>query len=74
MALGYGLRLDFEFFVVRFDLGIPFTNPALPEGSRWIFQSRQPYLDGINTLSTEQRKKLSAPFGPRLNIGIGFPF
>jgi hypothetical protein len=74
MALGYGLRLDFEFFVVRFDLGIPFTNPALPEGSRWIFQSRQPYLDGINTLSAEQRKKLIAPFGPRLNIGIGFPF
>jgi len=74
MALGYGLRLDFEFFVVRFDLGIPFTNPALPEGSRWIFQSRQPYLDGIHTLSEEQQKKLSAPFGPRLNIGIGFPF
>lgn len=74
MALGYGLRLDFDFFVVRFDLGIPFTNPALPEGARWIFQSRQPYYDGINTLSDEQRKKISAPFSPRLNIGIGFPF
>lgn len=74
LALGYGLRLDFEFFIVRFDLGIPFTNPGLPEGARWIFQSRQPYIDGINTLSEEQRKKISAPFSPRLNIGIGFPF
>ncbi|HLP56124.1 MAG TPA: BamA/TamA family outer membrane protein [Fluviicola sp.] len=74
LALGYGLRLDFEFFIVRCDLGIPFTNPALPQGARWIFQSRQPYIDEINTLTEEQRKKISAPFSPRLNIGIGFPF
>lgn len=74
LAVGYGLRLDFDFFVVRFDLGIPFTNPALPEGARWIFQSRQPYLDDIMKLTEEQRKKISAPFSPRLNIGIGFPF
>src|SRR3989344_136197 len=74
MALGYGLRFDFEFFILRCDIGVPFTNPALPEGARWIFQSRQPYYDGINTLTDEQRKKISAPFGPRFNIGIGFPF
>jgi len=74
LAVGYGLRIDFDFFVVRFDLGFPLTNPGLSEGSRWIFQSRKTYLDEISTLSDEQRGKISAPFQPRLNIGIGFPF
>lgn len=74
MSVGYGVRVDFDFFVVRFDLGIPLTNPALPSGSRWIFQSRAPYLAEIATLTQEQRDKLYGPFKPRLNIGIGFPF
>lgn len=74
LTFGYGIRIDFEFFIVRADLGIPFTNPALPRGARWIFQSRDPYILEINTLSQKERDKLSGPFRPRLNIGIGFPF
>ncbi len=74
LAVGYGLRLDFDFFVVRFDLGFPLTNPALSEGSRWVFQTRKHYLEEINQLSDLQKGKLSAPFQPKLNIGIGFPF
>jgi outer membrane protein insertion porin family len=74
LTFGYGIRIDFEFFIVRADLGIPFTNPALPYGARWIFQKREPYLEQINDLSEEERKKIPGPFRPRLNIGIGFPF
>jgi hypothetical protein len=74
VAAGYGLRLDFDFFVIRFDVGVPLTNPALPQGARWIFQSRSPYLTEITTLTAKQREKLAAPFAPHLNIGIGFPF
>lgn len=74
LAVGYGLRVDFEFFIIRADLGIPFTNPALPRGARWIFDSRDLYNTQIGTLSEEARKKIGKPFTPRLNIGIGFPF
>jgi outer membrane protein insertion porin family len=74
LAVGYGIRVDFEFFIVRADLGIPFTNPALPPGSRWIFQDRDAYYEEIYTLPADEQLKLSAPFQPRLNFGIGFPF
>lgn len=37
---GFGLRLDFTYFVVRLDVAAPVVNPAYPAGSRW----RLPYL------------------------------
>lgn len=74
LSVGYGLRLDFEYFVVRCDIGIPFTNPALPEGERWIFQKHDQYHLDKNALTLEQQNKLSRPFSPRVNFGIGFPF
>jgi hypothetical protein len=38
VASGIGLRYDFGFFVLRFDLGFKTYNPALPEGERWFKQ------------------------------------
>ncbi len=40
IAGGFGLRYDFEFFVFRFDVGIPVYNPAYQSGSKWIFEDR----------------------------------
>ncbi|MBN2639662.1 MAG: BamA/TamA family outer membrane protein [Bacteroidales bacterium] len=37
---GMGIRLDFTYFVIRFDVAAPIVNPAYPIGSRW----RLPYL------------------------------
>ncbi len=76
VAVGYGIRLDFSFFIFRLDLGIPLTNPALPDGSRWIFQSRDAYHKEIDDsdLTDEQIKKIPAPFAPHFHIGIGLPF
>jgi outer membrane protein insertion porin family len=34
---GAGLRLDFEFVVVRMDLATPLRKPWLPDGERWVF-------------------------------------
>ncbi len=34
---GLGLRVDFEYFLVRLDWAVPLKNPSLPEGSRWVF-------------------------------------
>jgi hypothetical protein len=33
---GLGLRYDFNFFVIRFDLGFKTYNPGRPEGQRWF--------------------------------------
>ena len=36
VASGLGLRYDFGFFVVRFDVGFKTYDPGLPEGARWF--------------------------------------
>ena len=36
VATGFGLRYDFGFFVIRFDIGFKTHNPGLPEGERWF--------------------------------------
>ena len=40
LGVGAGIRLDFKFFLIRLDYGIPLYNPNVPEGySRWINSS-----------------------------------
>ena len=41
LGTGFGLRMDFSFFVFRFDLGMKVRDPAQPEGSRWVFMNRE---------------------------------
>ena len=36
-SMGFGLRVDVQFFVLRLDMGIPVRKPWLPEGNRWVF-------------------------------------
>ena len=36
IASGFGLRYDFGFFVLRFDVGFKTYDPALPVGERWF--------------------------------------
>lgn len=72
---GFGLRMDLDFFILRLDIGIPITNPALPQGARWIFQSRQPYYDeGFAKFGVGYEKLLPRPFTPNIHFGIGYPF
>jgi outer membrane protein assembly factor BamA len=35
MNTGVGLRLDFNYFLIRIDLGIPMLDPSYKEGERW---------------------------------------
>lgn len=41
MDLGLGLRLDFSFFLLRFDIAIPYRDPQYPENERWRFSKWQ---------------------------------
>ncbi len=37
---GFGFRYDFNFFVIRLDLGFKTYNPALPENEKWFKEMR----------------------------------
>ncbi|HEU5146572.1 MAG TPA: BamA/TamA family outer membrane protein [Chryseosolibacter sp.] len=62
VGTGAGLRFDFNFFVLRFDLAFPLRKPYLPENERWIF-------DTIDFGSPSWRSDNLI-----LNIAIGYPF
>ncbi|HLU86707.1 MAG TPA: BamA/TamA family outer membrane protein [Taishania sp.] len=71
---GVGLRLDLSFFVVRLDFGVPLSNPSLPKGSRWIFQSRNAFNNEINSIPGLDLSTVPKPFIPIFHFGIGYPF
>lgn len=51
IGTGFGVRYDFDYFVIRLDAGFKTYNPALPEGRRWfkeISPSRAVLNVGIN--------------------------
>lgn len=62
VGTGLGLRMDFDFLVLRLDMGIKAYDPARPEGERYI-------LDDISFRSPLGEKSQRV-----FNIGIGYPF
>jgi outer membrane translocation and assembly module TamA len=36
LGTGLGFRVDFSFFIIRLDLGIPLYDPGYEEGNRWV--------------------------------------
>ncbi|NEQ50438.1 MAG: BamA/TamA family outer membrane protein, partial [Leptolyngbya sp. SIO3F4] len=62
---GIGFRFDFSFLLLRFDWGFQIKDPALPEGERWIFQSKDQY-----NAENASDYRLRSTF----NLGIGYPF
>lgn len=76
LATGIGFRIDFDFFIIRLDLGIPLRNPALPEDAQWIFQSRKKYYEELLNEYGPSYPSLSIPlpFQPQIHFGIGYPF
>ncbi len=62
VGAGIGLRIDFDFFVIRFDLALPLRSPDLPEGERWLINKAQ-----FGNKAWRQENLI-------LNIAIGYPF
>jgi outer membrane protein insertion porin family len=62
VGTGFGIRMNFSFLVIRFDIGIKTYDPSQKKGERFV-------LPKIAD---------KPPFGPKnlanINIGIGYPF
>lgn len=71
IGTGVGARFNFDFFIVRFDLGMQTKDPSLPRGERWLFQPKDEYIATTSEL-------VGAPVTYKtqfnFNIGIGYPF
>lgn len=67
---GFGVRLDFGFFVFRVDLGIKMHDPQLEKDERWVIR---------NIRNNEWIENYQNTFGrpyrfESINLGIGYPF
>ncbi|WP_339868734.1 BamA/TamA family outer membrane protein [uncultured Algoriphagus sp.] len=61
IGTGFGLRVDIQFFVIRFDLATPLRVPYLPEGERW---------GNSFDIGSKSWRKQNLIF----NFAIGYPF
>jgi hypothetical protein len=62
VGTGFGLRFDFTFLILRFDVGVKAWDPARPVGSRFVLPNmsfKQPFVYHEPVI---------------YNIGIGYPF
>lgn len=62
VGTGIGLRIDVNYFVLRFDFSMPIRKPFLPEGKRWVFHD-------IDLGSADWRRQNFV-----FNLAIGYPF
>ncbi len=83
--VGAGIRLDFDFFQIRLDVGFPIYDPSLPPGERWASKPGPQYIQSIEDAWAPiygdesydvilRNQNMRKPFQPRFNLGIGYPF
>jgi hypothetical protein len=73
---GIGLRLDFDFFIFRFDFAVPLRDPGFPDGEKWIFQPKNVLNSWRKGYSAHNPDYVYKPyrFPVTLNFAIGYPF
>ncbi|MFC5407737.1 BamA/TamA family outer membrane protein [Larkinella bovis] len=83
VGTGIGLRIDFSFFIIRFDGAIKVYDPAryflyAPDANGYIVDGKQPYKDFIDERFFLPKFRFDKMFkGPNplvINFGIGYPF
>ncbi|MFY0650799.1 MAG: BamA/TamA family outer membrane protein [Cyclobacteriaceae bacterium] len=62
VGTGYGLRFDFNFLLMRFDVGMKVYDPSGPKGARFVGES------GFRSATYDNYRRFV------FNIGIGYPF
>lgn len=68
---GAGVRADFSFFIIRFDVGVKIRDPQFSENDRWVIK----YLFNNNWKHEYQEASHNKKYNfLAFNIGIGYPF
>jgi outer membrane protein insertion porin family len=72
VGTGFGLRFDFNFLILRFDVGMKVYDPARDKGDRFVLDKVQfwkPYAtDRGNGVYSNYKEPVI------YNVGVGFPF
>jgi outer membrane protein assembly factor BamA len=72
IGTGFGLRFDFTFLILRFDVGMKVYDPARPEGERFVL-NRAKFFNPFATKSDDGTfSNIREPV--IFNLGIGYPF
>lgn len=76
VGVGIGVRLNFDFFVIRFDLAMQLHDPAMALGERWAFQPKDEFNQRLDIYNNNHPTNQLDYYSPRfnLNLGIGYPF
>ena len=77
VGAGAGTRFNFDFFLIRLDLGLQIKDPSLDPGERWLFQPKDKYnayIDELNSADNDLSGLSNYRWQWNLNIGIGYPF
>ena len=67
---GFGIRADFNFIIIRLDIGLKIRDPQFAEDKRWVIN---------NLFKSAWKKKYEVDNEKKysflaFNIGIGYPF
>ncbi len=68
---GIGIRADFNFFIIRFDIGIKIRDPQFDETKRWVVQN---YFNSAWRAAYYESHNAQTYHFLAFNIGIGYPF
>ncbi len=79
MGVGYGLRADLDFLILRLDMSFAIHNPYLPEGEKWVGSRLTDYrasldIDGNGKLGDYADLDWVKPYPLTFSVGIGYPF
>lgn len=70
IGTGFGVRADFDFFIIRFDWGLKARDPQFAEKERWVIEHWVDPQWKKNYYLLNNREYSFLAF----NIGIGYPF
>jgi outer membrane protein insertion porin family len=72
VGTGFGLRLDFSFLILRFDVGIKVYDPARDSGDKFVLRDARFWKPYATLGEDGQYHSFKEPV--IYNVGIGFPF
>jgi outer membrane protein insertion porin family len=72
IGTGFGLRFDFTFLILRFDIGIKAYDPAREHGDRFVLPRARLFGPYARKVGENQYTNIKEP--AIYNVGIGFPF